>query len=112
MAGQERCDKATQAQRLATEISRGHNSVCVPVQHAHPGYGTTEDTALTVPVGSGVLVGDTNGGSGTLTAVRTGGNGPSHGSVTLNANGSFTYTPAADYSGVDSFTYRAYNGSQ
>ena len=30
-----------------------------------------------------------------------------HGSLTLNANGSFTYTPAADYNGSDSFTYQA-----
>ncbi len=28
------------------------------------------------------------------------------GRVTLNANGSFSYTPAADYYGVDSFVYR------
>ncbi|MCZ7627455.1 MAG: Ig-like domain-containing protein [Candidatus Methylomirabilis sp.] len=32
---------------------------------------------------------------------------PSHGTLTLRANGSFTYTPAADYSGSDSFTYAA-----
>ena len=37
--------------------------------------------------------------------------GPSHGTVTLNANGSFTYTPAADYDGTDSFTYRANDGT-
>jgi VCBS repeat-containing protein len=30
----------------------------------------------------------------------------SHGSLTLNANGSFTYTPAADYNGTDQFTYK------
>ena len=33
--------------------------------------------------------------------------GPSHGSLTLNANGSFTYTPDANYNGPDTFTYRA-----
>jgi hypothetical protein len=27
--------------------------------------------------------------------------------LTLNANGSFTYTPAANYNGPDSFTYKA-----
>jgi fibronectin-binding autotransporter adhesin len=30
-----------------------------------------------------------------------------HGSLTLNANGSFNYKPTANYSGPDSFTYRA-----
>jgi VCBS repeat-containing protein len=37
--------------------------------------------------------------------------GPSHGSLTLNANGSFSYTPAANYNGTDSFTYRASDGT-
>ena len=31
---------------------------------------------------------------------------PSHGSVTIFANGTFLYTPDANYNGVDSFTYR------
>ncbi|MFG6443219.1 Ig-like domain-containing protein [Roseateles sp. LKC17W] len=31
--------------------------------------------------------------------------GPSHGSVNLNADGSYTYTPAADFNGTDTFTY-------
>ena len=30
---------------------------------------------------------------------------PQHGTVVVNADGTFTYTPAADYSGTDSFTY-------
>ena len=36
--------------------------------------------------------------------------GPAHGSLTLNADGSFTYTPAANYNGPDSFTYKANDG--
>jgi VCBS repeat-containing protein len=34
-----------------------------------------------------------------------------HGSVTVNANGSFSYTPNAGYSGTDSFTFKANDGS-
>src|SRR6185503_14648290 len=37
--------------------------------------------------------------------------GPSHGSLTFNADGSFTYNPAADYAGADSFTYRVTDGA-
>ena len=31
--------------------------------------------------------------------------GPSHGTVAMNADGSFIYVPAAGYQGTDSFTY-------
>jgi hypothetical protein len=31
---------------------------------------------------------------------------PVHGSAVVNADGTVTYTPAANYSGTDSFTYR------
>jgi VCBS repeat-containing protein len=37
--------------------------------------------------------------------------GPAHGSVVLNSNGAFTYTPSANYNGPDSFRYKAYDGS-
>ncbi|HEV8274297.1 MAG TPA: Ig-like domain-containing protein, partial [Streptosporangiaceae bacterium] len=53
----------------------------------------------------GVLGNDSDPDGDTLSAVVA--SGPSHGSLTLNANGSFTYTPDANYSGPDSFTYRA-----
>jgi VCBS repeat-containing protein len=35
----------------------------------------------------------------------------SNGALTLNADGSFTYTPAADFNGLDSFTYHANDGT-
>ena len=34
-----------------------------------------------------------------------------HGALTLNANGSFTYTPAAGFVGNDSFSYKANDGT-
>jgi VCBS repeat-containing protein len=37
---------------------------------------------------------------------------PTHGDLTLNANGSFRYTPNAGFSGVDQFTYRVSDGQQ
>ena len=36
--------------------------------------------------------------------------GPTHGTLTLNANGSFTYTPVSNYNGSDSFTYKVNDG--
>ena len=71
-------------------------------------YSTAEDTVLTVAA-PGVLGNDSDPDGDPLTAVLV--SGPSHGSLTLNANGSFTYTPAADFAGSDSFTYRASDGT-
>ena len=71
-------------------------------------YSTAEDTVLTV-AGPGVLGNDADPDGDPLTAVLV--TGPSHGSLTLNANGSFSYTPAADYAGGDSFSYRASDGT-
>src|SRR5439155_14878960 len=70
-------------------------------------FATDEDTALTVTA-PGVLGNDTDVDSAVLTAVVV--TGPSHGALTLNTNGSFTYTPAANFNGPDSFTYKATDG--
>ncbi|MFA6921855.1 MAG: Ig-like domain-containing protein, partial [Gallionella sp.] len=35
---------------------------------------------------------------------------PAHGAITVNADGSFSYTPVANYNGADSFTYRLSDG--
>ncbi|MFH1101369.1 MAG: PKD domain-containing protein [Methanobacteriota archaeon] len=70
-------------------------------------YDTNEDISLEV-VAPGVLSNDQDIDGDTLTAVKT--SGPTHGTVTLNANGSFSYLPFADYNGDDSFTYKTYDG--
>ncbi|PYT00800.1 MAG: hypothetical protein DMF63_05700 [Acidobacteria bacterium] len=69
-------------------------------------YSTNEDTPLNVAA-PGVLGNDTDPDPGTtLTAVLV--NGPSNAlSFTLNPNGSFDYTPSPNFSGSDSFTYKA-----
>ena len=69
-------------------------------------YSTLEGTALQIPA-PGVLSNDSDIDGGPLTAVHLA--DPSHGALVLNPDGSFTYTPAAGFSGVDSFTYRAFD---
>ena len=59
--------------------------------------------------GKGVLANDFDLNGDALTAALV--TGPRNGNVTLNSNGSFTYTPNANYSGSDSFTYRANDGT-
>jgi VCBS repeat-containing protein len=70
-------------------------------------YTTAEDTPLSVSA-PGVLANDSDPNGGTLSV--TGNTQPAHGTATVNANGSFTYTPAANYNGADSFTYTLSDG--
>jgi hypothetical protein len=37
--------------------------------------------------------------------------GPAHGTLALDSNGSFTYTPAASFAGTDTLTYRSSDGA-
>src|SRR5262249_23114842 len=71
-------------------------------------YAVAEDQALVVAA-PGVLGNDGDVEGDSLSAVLV--SGPAHGTVNLNADGSFTYTPNADYYGSDSFTYKANDGS-
>jgi VCBS repeat-containing protein len=71
-------------------------------------YDATMDTTLVVS-GPGVLGNDTDADGDPLTAVLVA--GPSNGMVTLNPDGSFTYTPNSGYTGPDSFTYLASDGA-
>ncbi|HEX2747886.1 MAG TPA: cadherin-like domain-containing protein, partial [Verrucomicrobiales bacterium] len=80
-----------------------------PVGIADGPYTTTEDTPLTVPAATGVLANDTDVENQALTATIV---APStNGTVALNANGGFTFTPAANFAGQTTFTYRATDGS-
>ena len=67
-------------------------------------YETDEDTELTVDA-PGVLAGDTDSDGDDLTAELV--SGTANGDLDLDPDGSFTYTPDADFSGTDTFTYRA-----
>ncbi len=64
-------------------------------------------STLFVPA-AGVLANDTDPQS--LPLVATIVSGTSNGSLILNSNGSFNYTPQVGFVGTDSFTYQAANG--
>lgn len=66
---------------------------------------TNEDVALNVTA-PGVLANDV--GSALQAVLVT---NPASGTLVLGLDGSFTYTPAANFNGTDSFTYRAQSGS-
>ena len=70
-------------------------------------YAAIQSTALTIAA-PGVLSNDTDLNGDALVAVKV--VSPAHGTVTLSANGSFTYVPIPGWSGKDSFTYAAGDG--
>lgn len=70
-------------------------------------YSTDEDTTLNVAA-PGILDDDSDADGDPLTAALE--SNVSHGSLVLNTDGSFTYTPDANYHGPDSFTYTANDG--
>ncbi len=63
---------------------------------------TAEDT----PISGTLNVRDVNGDLVTLTVTRA----PTNGTLVLNPNGTWTYTPAQDYNGPDSFEVTASDG--
>jgi hypothetical protein len=71
-------------------------------------YAMAKGTALTRKARTLGGTGGAGGGRGAANAINTVlGTKTSHGTLLLNADGSFTYTPAAEYTGTDSFTYTA-----
>lgn len=98
-------------------VSDGHGGtssaiVHVTVEGANDAPTAGDDSAF-VYAGSSialnVLANDTDpeGDALALSTVSA----PAHGSATLNANGTITYTPTAGYSGGDSFTYTVKDAS-
>ncbi len=72
-------------------------------------FSTTEDTTLEVAAAQGVLANDTDADGDSLEVETL--SGPSHGTLTLNDDGSFTYEPNPNFNGTDGFTYRASDGT-
>lgn len=66
-----------------------------------------EDTQLIVTASNSVLANDVDPTNGVLEAHLV--SGPEHGQLVFNSDGSFRYTPFANYSGTDQFVYFARN---
>jgi VCBS repeat-containing protein len=72
-------------------------------------YAVEEDSVLNIGFSEGVLANDTDAEGSPLAAALMA--GPTNGTLALNADGSFTYIPNADFFGTDSFTYVASDGA-
>lgn len=87
-------------------------STAVTVQNGAPtavadNYALTEDSPLSVTSGA-VLANDTDPEADALSAMLV--TGPAHGTIALSGNGTFTYTPEANFNGTDTFRYKANDG--
>ena len=87
-----------------TTVSLVVNPVNLPPVANDVTYSGQENTPLSIAA-PGVLASATSPENLALTASIV--SGPSYGTVTLNTNGSFTYTPSTGYTGSDSFTFIA-----
>ena len=76
-----------------------------PPAAADDSYVTPQSMAL-VQLAPGVLANDSDSGGGALVVDTTPVVAPANGSLSLAADGSFTYTPTLGFTGSDTFTYR------
>lgn len=79
-----------------------------PPEASEDSYGTEKNSRLSVPA-PGVLANDSDPNGDALKTILIA--GPSYGTLALQASGSFTYTPSADFTGTDSFTYASADGA-
>jgi len=81
---------------------------------ADDNYSVVEDGSLTTVSGvSDIFLNDVDIDGESINLVTTNlavSDSVNNGELTLNANGTFTYTPDADFNGVDSFTYQIIDG--
>ncbi|MEQ1652403.1 MAG: Ig-like domain-containing protein, partial [Hyphomicrobium sp.] len=78
-----------------------------PVNDAPAANDVSTTTPEDAPLGGTLTATDVDGDTPSFTK----GSDPSHGTVVVNNDGSYTYTPAADYNGPDSFTYIVSDGN-
>ena len=91
-----------------TQVSIEVSPVNDPPVAAVDSYITPEDTALSEPA-PGVLDNDSDADGDSLNATLV--RDAQHGTVNLDPDGSFIYTPTGGFSGIDTFTYRAEDAS-
>ena len=72
-------------------------------------FSTDEDSSLMISTGSGLVANDFDIDGDVLSVIAV--SSTANGTLSLNTDGSFVYTPNTNFNGVDSFTYRASDGS-
>ncbi|HEX8833244.1 MAG TPA: Ig-like domain-containing protein, partial [Abditibacteriaceae bacterium] len=93
-------DSAVATIEIATSLS---NRAPVAVADS---YSVDEDSTLTIAA-PGLLANDTDRNNDSITVSWTPQTVAANGTVTVQSNGSFVYTPKPNFSGTDTFTYKA-----
>ncbi|MEO1298257.1 MAG: Ig-like domain-containing protein, partial [Cyanobacteria bacterium J06636_16] len=107
---------------IITDSSGDTSSATVTVTVVEPGntppvatndtYVTLENTPFTPTLGvNDLLINDSDPNNDPLTVVTTPIGSPNNGTVSLNSDGTFTYTPTAGFTGTDSFVYEISDGN-
>ena len=100
-------DYVMQDEHGLTDNAKANISICPNIK----GYNSTHainDAAVTpvnTPVTGNMLANDFDPENNTITVKTTPVLLPAHGSVTINTDGTYIYTPNTDFSGQDYFTY-------
>ncbi|MFH1896338.1 MAG: transglycosylase domain-containing protein, partial [bacterium] len=87
-------------------------NVKIPTSNSAPNakndsYTASKNTALTKTAALGVLINDTDADGDSLTVSASSSTSTQGGTVSVSANGAFTYTPPTGYTGTDTFSYTA-----
>jgi VCBS repeat-containing protein len=103
-------DQANQAGEPVTVTAQAQwvSEKKAPIVAVDDAYSTDEDTILVVEPAAGVLWNDGGAPDGSLMAHLV--DVPTHGTFFLGEDGSFTYTPSANWNGSDEFTYSVSDG--
>lgn len=93
----------------AATVAINVNCVNDPPDAAGDAYDLDQCTTLTEPA-PGILKNDVDVDQDPLTAIRL--SDPSNGSLSFASDGSFSYVPNGNWTGTDSFTYKASDGTE
>jgi hypothetical protein len=88
-------------------LTSNQASIRVEVKNVTTAYDDSNEVEKDKTVSGNVILNDIDPNNTGFTVSLVSGKGVAHGSLALNGNGSYTYTPTTGFIGTDSFTYQA-----
>jgi VCBS repeat-containing protein len=91
----------------AQGLTSNQASIKVEVKNVTTAYDDSNEVEKNTTVSGNVILNDIDPKNTGFNVTLVAGKNVTHGTLVLNSNGSYTYTPNRDYLGTDSFTYQA-----